>query len=59
MERIKNEKHGLPDRVKLAKEAQDVLRCVLQIVTHYEIEAGFDASIEASYRSMQQSGLID
>lgn len=47
---VKRAKHGEPDRAKLAKEVQDVLRCALQIAHHYHIEAELDASVERSYQ---------
>ena len=47
---VKRAKHGEPDRAKLAKEVQDVLRCALQIAHHYHIEAELGASVERSYQ---------
>ncbi len=55
---IKRQKHGQPDRVKLAKEVQDVLRCALQIAAYYGIEAELEASINRSYAQMKADGLI-
>lgn len=55
---VKREKHGVPDREKLAKEVQDVIRCALQIATHYGIEEELDNSIEHSYQSLLAEGLI-
>jgi NTP pyrophosphatase (non-canonical NTP hydrolase) len=56
---VKQKKHGAPDKQKLAKEIQDVLRCVLQLATYYDIEAELEASIEKAYRKMQAEGLIE
>ncbi len=42
-------KHGEPDKSKLAKEVQDVMRCALQIAQYYQIESELEASIERSY----------
>ncbi|MCB9430806.1 MAG: hypothetical protein H6668_02375 [Ardenticatenaceae bacterium] len=47
---VKRHKHGEPDRAKLAKEVQDVLRCALQIAAYYRLEAELDAAIEARYQ---------
>ena len=55
---IKRQKHGEPDRAKLAKEVQDVLRCALQIAVYYGIEAELEASINHSYEKMKAEGLI-
>lgn len=47
---VKRQKHGDPDKLKLAKEVQDVLRCTLQIATYYGIEADLEVSIDASLK---------
>ena len=46
---IKREKHGEPDRMKLAKEVQDVIRCALQVAEYYGIEEEFVASVQRDY----------
>lgn len=56
---VKLKKHGPPDKAKLAKEVQDVIRCALRIATHYGIEAELEASIETSYQKMKRDGLIE
>ena len=56
---IKRQKHGEPDRTKLAKEVMDVLRCALQIATYYDIEAELEMSINNSYKQMQADGWIE
>ena len=56
---VKRQKHGPPDRAKLAKEVQDVLRCALQVVQYYGIEEELAASIEGSYQRMKAEGLIE
>jgi NTP pyrophosphatase (non-canonical NTP hydrolase) len=55
---IKRTKLGEPDRAKLAKEVQDVLRCALQIAEYYGIEEELAASVDASLHRMVQEGLI-
>lgn len=47
---VKRAKHGEPDRAKLAKEVQDVLRCALQVAHYYHIEDELEASVERSYQ---------
>lgn len=47
---VKRQKHGEPDRAKLAKEVQDVMRCALQIAHHYGIEEELAASVDRSYQ---------
>lgn len=54
---IKQEKLGPPDRMKLAKESQDVLRCVMQIVEYYQIEHELSQSIDLSLNALQQKDL--
>lgn len=56
---IKRQKHGEPDRYKLAKEVQDVIRCALQIAAYYHIEAELEKTIETSYQKMKTEGLIE
>ena len=56
---IKQQKHGEPDPIKLAKEVMDVLRCALQIATYYGIEAELETSINRSYEQMKVEGLIE
>jgi NTP pyrophosphatase (non-canonical NTP hydrolase) len=50
---VKRAKHGEPDPMKLAKEVQDVIRCALQIADHYGIDAELAASVDRSYRQLQ------
>lgn len=49
---IKREKHGEPSREKMAKEVQDVLRCVFQLVDYYELGDALSASIAKSAQSV-------
>jgi NTP pyrophosphatase (non-canonical NTP hydrolase) len=55
---VKQEKHGRPDKAKLAKEVMDVLRCALQIAVYYDIEAELHDTIELFYNLMLKEGLI-
>jgi len=55
---VKHEKYGEPDKAKLAKEVQDVLRCALQIAQHYGIEQELKVSIEDSYQRLKAEGFI-
>jgi len=56
---VKREKHGEPDKAKLAKKVQDVLGCALQIAQYYGIELELEASIENSYRRLKAEGFIE
>lgn len=47
---VKREKHGEPDKEKLAKEVQDVIRCALQIAVYYDIKKEVLSSVENSYK---------
>jgi len=55
---IKNEKHGLPDKSKIAKEVQDVMRCALQIALYYELKHELRSSIDKSLTKLNQAGYI-
>lgn len=55
---IKNEKHGAPDKSKMAKEVQDVMRCALQISLYYRLDAEVTESIEKSYAKLKETGLL-
>ena len=46
---VKRVKHGEPDRMRLAKEVQDVIRCALQIAAYYDLRAELHASVDRSY----------
>lgn len=56
---MKRQKHGEPDRHKLAKEVQDVLRCALQIAVYYDIETELETVINRSYERMQAEGWLE
>ena len=47
---VKRKKLGEPSRIALAKEAQDVLRAVLQLVDVYGASAELDQSIDRSFQ---------
>ena len=49
---VKNKKMGIPNRVNLAKEAQDVIRVVLQLVEKYGVREEFENSIEESFKKL-------
>lgn len=46
---IKHEKYGAPDKEKISKEIQDVIRSALGIAKHYGIEAEVEQSIHDAY----------
>lgn len=54
----KVKKYGEPDKGKLAKEVQDVIRCALQVAFYYEIEEELDASIDKAYQNLKAENLI-
>jgi len=56
---VKREKYGEPDKAKLAKEVQDVLRCALQIAQYYAIEQELATSIENSYQRLKTEGFVE
>jgi len=51
---IKHEKYGMPDKEKLAKEVQDVIRAALGIAKHYQIEKLLEQSIHTAYKKSQK-----
>src|SRR5579884_1349939 len=55
---VKMQKHGAPDRAKLAKEVQDVMRAVLSIARCYGIEEELRRSIDESYEKLVREGYI-
>jgi NTP pyrophosphatase (non-canonical NTP hydrolase) len=55
---VKRDKHGEPDKAKLAKEVQDVVRCALQIAMYYGIEKELEESVEKAYQRVKEEGLI-
>jgi NTP pyrophosphatase (non-canonical NTP hydrolase) len=56
---VKREKHGEPDRAKLAQEIRDVLTCVARVIDHYHVEDEVAASIEWVYQRLKNEGFID
>ena len=56
---VKRLKLGTPDRVAFAKELQDVMRAVVQLAIHYELESELAASIDKSYQEIAIEGLVE
>lgn len=56
---VKAMKLGTPDRAAFAKELQDVMRAVVQIAIHYELQEELAASVERSYQEIVIEGLVD
>lgn len=56
---VKVEKLGAPDKDKLAKELQDVIRAILHLALYYDVQAELQASVDNSYRRVVAEGLID
>jgi NTP pyrophosphatase (non-canonical NTP hydrolase) len=55
---VKDAKYGKPDKQKLAKEVQDVIRGALQIAVYYGIEEEIAMSFESSYNALREEGYI-
>lgn len=55
---IKREKHGEPNKAKLAGEAKNVISNVLQIIEHYQAEKELKNSIEKSIKKLQDNKWI-
>ncbi|MCI0398188.1 MAG: hypothetical protein L0332_16555 [Chloroflexi bacterium] len=49
---VKQQKYGVPDKTKMAKEVMDVIRGALQIALYYGLEAEVEAFFETAYRSL-------
>ena len=56
---IKRQKYGEPDPAKFAKEIMDVLRAVMNLITHYHLEAALAETLDQAYRKMLDEGLIE
>ncbi len=56
---VKRAKHGEPDRMALAKEVQDVIRCALQVAYYYDLDAELEASVEKSYQQHLENVLTE
>lgn len=55
---IKKQKHGVANNDALVKELQDVLRSVLGIARHYNLEERLEQSVEDFYQTYQKEGFI-
>ncbi|HLK26309.1 MAG TPA: hypothetical protein VKT30_16750 [Caulobacteraceae bacterium] len=55
---VKREKHGPPDRGRLAKEVMDVLRAGLAVAEYYGIEAELDAALDGTIARAVSAGLL-
>ncbi len=56
---VKALKLGPPDRAAFAKELQDVMRAVVQLAIHYDLQEELTASVNKSYQEIVIEGLID
>jgi NTP pyrophosphatase (non-canonical NTP hydrolase) len=56
---VKVERHGAPDRRKLAKELQDVVRAVLHLALFYDLRDELEASVDQAYRRVVSEGLVE
>ena len=56
---VKREKYGEPNKAKMAKEIQDVLRCAIRVAQYYGVEQELKESIEDSYERLLAEGFIE
>lgn len=56
---VKIKNYGKPDKDKLAKEVQDVIRCALQVASYYGIEKELHKSIDESIEKLKKQGYIE
>jgi NTP pyrophosphatase (non-canonical NTP hydrolase) len=56
---VKAEKAGPPDRRKLAKEIQDVMRAALHLALYYDLQIELEESVDESYRRIIDAGLVE
>jgi NTP pyrophosphatase (non-canonical NTP hydrolase) len=56
---LKHQKHGAPNKAKLADEVQHVLRCALQVAQYYEVEDELAASAEGTYQRLKRDGFVE
>jgi NTP pyrophosphatase (non-canonical NTP hydrolase) len=56
---LKREKHGVPDRTKLANEIHQVMRAALTVAQYYGVELELEESIETSYVNLKREGHIE
>ena len=56
---VKRDKHGEPDRAKLAQEAKGVLLTLFQVVAYYELEPELRASLEYTQHNLRRDGFLE
>ena len=56
---VKHEKHGSPDKKKMAKEIQDVLRCAIQVALYYNLVDEIREDIQKGYERIKAEGYLD
>ena len=57
-EGLKIEKHGEPDKEKMAGEIKNLIWCVMQLAVYYGIENQVRETIEQSYKKLVKNGYI-
>lgn len=55
----KIKKRGPPDRLELAKEAQDVIRCAVAVLVHYDLFKEFDESLNSALTLLKNDGFLE
>jgi NTP pyrophosphatase (non-canonical NTP hydrolase) len=56
---VKRNKHGEPDRAKLAQEAKGVLITLFQIVDYYKLETELQTSLELTLAGLRNDGFLN
>jgi len=56
---VKRQKHGPPDRAKLAQEVKGILLAVFQIVDYYAIESELESSLDYTLGNLRRDGYLE
>lgn len=55
---LKNQKHGKPEKERIAHEAKNVIWNVMRLIKYYDLEDELDKSFRDSYRRLKENGYI-
>jgi NTP pyrophosphatase (non-canonical NTP hydrolase) len=55
---LKRQKHGEPDRDRLAQEAKGVLLAVFQLIEYYELETELEDSLDHTLHRLERDGFL-
>lgn len=56
---VKRDKHGQPDRAKLAQEVKGVLLTLFQVVDYYQLEPELQASLAHTVDRLRTDGFLE